>query len=63
MKKLIIFSLLLSMVAGFYSCLDDKNNFDYKQVNELDVLSDRAECEMNWTVQYLIWMSMDMKLP
>lgn len=36
MKKLIIFSLLLSIVAGFYSCLDDKNNFDYKQVNELD---------------------------
>ncbi len=36
MKKLIIFSLLLSMVAGFYSCLDDNNNFDYKQVNELD---------------------------
>ena len=24
------------MVAGFYSCLDDNNNFDYKQVNELD---------------------------
>lgn len=36
MKKLIIYSLLLFIVTGFYSCLDDKNNFDYKQVNELD---------------------------
>lgn len=36
MKKLIIYSLLLFIVAGFYSCLDDKNSFDYKQVNELD---------------------------
>ena len=36
MKRLIIYSLLLSIVAGFYSCLDDKNSFDYKQVNELD---------------------------
>lgn len=36
MKKLIIFSLLLLIVVGFYSCLDDKNSFDYKQVNELD---------------------------
>lgn len=28
--------MLLFIVAGFYSCLDDKNSFDYKQVNELD---------------------------
>lgn len=27
---------MLFIVTGFYSCLDDKNNFDYKQVNELD---------------------------
>ena len=33
MKKLIIYSLLLFIVTGFYSCLDDKNKLDGEILN------------------------------
>lgn len=35
MKKIILHTLLLILLSGVCSCLDDKNDFNYKEINEL----------------------------
>ena len=36
MKKILKYIFILAAIAGLSSCLDDENNYDYKELNDLD---------------------------
>lgn len=36
MKRILLYIVLFSLLSGISSCLDDKNDYNYKQINELD---------------------------
>ena len=36
MKRILLYTVLFSLLCCISSCLDDKNDFNYKQINELN---------------------------